>query len=511
MIFWGLLLGGSRILWMLSMMGYYGGTFLTGLMTGSMESAFSDPTHFNYILIAMAVGGVFLIPSPKSYALAMVAVGVSTVLLSACKSFWALYGIPIFTLPFNMITLCFIYVLRWIQFPLVSTHIKSTPEATLDHYLSHQLRKRGYPQTFHLPFSGEWTVWQGFDGKWTHQGSWRYAYDFLIQDDEGKSHRYQGLELENYYAYRRPVLSPARGRVTLVINELPDNPIGTVDRLHNWGNVVMIQDITGVFVEISHFSYQSIRVAVGDWVEPGTFLGLCGNSGYSPQPHIHIQVQAVAELGGYTIPFSFMGYRQELIFHLNEVPQESEKITAMSPQKAHDFALTFMLDQTFTYEIWKRGKRHGTLTLLVKMAPDGIFYFQTDAGKLYFTKYEQAFYCHSVEGDDPYLKAFFMAMSHIPLGYVPQLQWEDYLTVDLLFGPIRRALILLTTSFFHSINKIRVCYRFTSPQVIEGSVQSSLWKWTQTTLVRLDPAGGINELRVGTLHLKRVSDENTLL
>ena len=30
----------------------------------------------------------------------------------------------------------------------------------------------------------------------------------------------------------------------------------------------------------------------GEWVERGAVLGLCGNSGYSPQPHIHVQVQA---------------------------------------------------------------------------------------------------------------------------------------------------------------------------------------------------------------------------
>jgi len=70
----GMLLASSRILFLLSVAGYYTGTFITALMTGSLTHALTNMNHFNFILTAMTVGGIFLIPSLKSYMLALIAV-----------------------------------------------------------------------------------------------------------------------------------------------------------------------------------------------------------------------------------------------------------------------------------------------------------------------------------------------------------------------------------------------------------------------------------------------------
>jgi len=49
----------SRILFLLAVMGYFAGTGFTGLLSGSFAQAFHDMNHFNYILIAMALGGIY--------------------------------------------------------------------------------------------------------------------------------------------------------------------------------------------------------------------------------------------------------------------------------------------------------------------------------------------------------------------------------------------------------------------------------------------------------------------
>ncbi len=74
-------------------------------MTGSVLQAFGDINNFNFILIAIVIGGVFLVPSPRSYILALTAVLSSTLLLDSVEVFWANYGVPVFTLPFNLVSL----------------------------------------------------------------------------------------------------------------------------------------------------------------------------------------------------------------------------------------------------------------------------------------------------------------------------------------------------------------------------------------------------------------------
>lgn len=62
---------------------------------------------------------------------------------------------------------------------------------------------------YRLPFQGFWWVAKGgLDPETSH--SWellgqRYAYDFLIKDDQGKTHRGNGRRPEDYYAFGAPI------------------------------------------------------------------------------------------------------------------------------------------------------------------------------------------------------------------------------------------------------------------------------------------------------------------
>ena len=180
-------------------------------------------------------------------------------------------------------------------------------------------------RTLALPFSGRWRVWQGFNGRWTHRGAWRHACDFVIADEQGKTHRGDGSRLHDYYCYRMPVLAPVRGRVLKVVDDVEENLAGRVDGDRNWGNLVLLEDPRGFCVEVSHFAHRTIRVQEGQSVERGAMLGLCGNSGYSAQPHIHVQVQADARVGAPTLPFSFVSYRHGDVYHANDLPHEQRR------------------------------------------------------------------------------------------------------------------------------------------------------------------------------------------
>ncbi|NOX38414.1 MAG: M23 family metallopeptidase [Calditrichaeota bacterium] len=152
--------------------------------------------------------------------------------------------------------------------------------------------------SFSLPFEGFWTVVNGGITK-ENSHSWnvlnqRYAYDFLILDDNGKTYRNKGNKLDDYFAFGKPVLAPADGIVIQVQNHIPDNPQpGTIDvgAKDFRGNFVIIKHSDIEYSFLAHLQYGSIRVKVGDRVVKGQLIGLCGNSGHSTEPHLHFHVQ----------------------------------------------------------------------------------------------------------------------------------------------------------------------------------------------------------------------------
>ncbi len=493
----------SRIMLFLAITGYYTGTLLEGMMLGSFEKAFLDVNNFNFILVAMAIGGVFLIPSLKSYVMSVVGVIISTVVLSSVKSFWSIYGIPAFTLPFNFTSLSMLYVLGLVNFPMIARYIRKTPEGTLDYYLTYIKRFRGTERGIHLPFAGEWTVWQGFDDEWTHKGIWKYAYDFIITDEGGKSFSNSGENLEDYYAFRKPVLSPVRGRVVRVVSDLPDNPIGKVDKENNWGNLVVIYDERGFYVELSHFSQSSIRVKEGDWVEIGTLLGLCGNSGYSPQPHIHIQVQSMPEPNSPTLPFSFVDYISDGKFFSNFLPKKGSRLSPAYTSKHLSNRLAFAIGNEFVYEAWEEDAKVGELMFKVNMDVDGSFFFESEKGKLYFGKHEGTFYFYRFEGKDPYLKLLFLAAPRIPLVEKEGVEWEDYVPLNVSLNPYKRAAILFFSSFNHRVFSTE--YRgkiYEGGKSLRGKILPPLVGEEIPTEVEIDNTLGFKRVRVGRLELK---------
>jgi murein DD-endopeptidase MepM/ murein hydrolase activator NlpD len=119
----------------------------------------------------------------------------------------------------------------------------------------------------------------------------RFAFDFLIVDKAGRSHRGEGKHNKDYYAFGQPVLAPADGVVTDVITGVRDNTPGSMNPSWAGGNSVLVMHREHEVSFLSHFQQDSIRVKCGDKVKRGQILGLCGNSGNSSEPHIHFHVQ----------------------------------------------------------------------------------------------------------------------------------------------------------------------------------------------------------------------------
>jgi murein DD-endopeptidase MepM/ murein hydrolase activator NlpD len=165
---------------------------------------------------------------------------------------------------------------------------------------------------FRLPLDGPVTVaWGGSTPVVNYHVSApaeRWAYDLLITID-GMSHRGDGAQLTDYYAYDRPISAPAAGRVVAVHDGDPDEPPGRPAAKRGGGNRIVLEVARDQYLTLAHLKAGTIRVAPGQRVRQGDSLGRVGNSGNSSEPHLHLHLQDTPVPGsGEGIPFYFSRY-----------------------------------------------------------------------------------------------------------------------------------------------------------------------------------------------------------
>lgn len=151
-----------------------------------------------------------------------------------------------------------------------------------------------------LPFKGKWFVFWGGDTKeqnyHVEYPPFKNAFDFVIVDEEGKSYRSKGKTNDDYYAFNQKLYAPSDGEVVLVVDGIKDNVPGMMDPYFAPGNTVIIKTANNEYVVLCHFKQWSIRVKQGQKVKSGKYLGRCGNSGNSSEPHLHFHIQNVENI-----------------------------------------------------------------------------------------------------------------------------------------------------------------------------------------------------------------------
>ncbi len=155
-----------------------------------------------------------------------------------------------------------------------------------------------------LPFAGEWFVDQGgrstfLNGNYLSEEQ-RFSVDFVLLKN-GRVFTGDGTDNAQYYCFGQPVLAPADGIVVMVEDGFLDNIPGRPARDSPRGNMVLISHGNSEFSMMDHLKQNSVKVKKGDKVKQGDAVAECGNSGPSPVPHIHFQLQ---NSGGIPLPDS---------------------------------------------------------------------------------------------------------------------------------------------------------------------------------------------------------------
>ncbi len=154
-----------------------------------------------------------------------------------------------------------------------------------------------------LPFGNgeDWYVlWGGLTEDMNYHvtsRSQRNAIDLLIRHtDSQSSHRGEGKQNEDYYAFGKSVLAPADGTVIEVIDGVRDNVPGEMDPGHLTGNTIVIKTDHDEYLLLAHLKQGSVTVSEGQKVNSGQALASVGNSGHSSEPHLHMQLMDAAKM-----------------------------------------------------------------------------------------------------------------------------------------------------------------------------------------------------------------------
>jgi hypothetical protein len=163
-----------------------------------------------------------------------------------------------------------------------------------------------------LPFKGNWLVLAGGRGVTEnhHAGTLdqRFATD-LTTIKHGRIFSGDGARLDQYFCFGRPILAPAAGTVVEVNDGIPDNPINAPFASPPAGNDVIIDHGNSEYSFLAHLKLGSVKVKVGDKLQPGQKIGQCGNSGNTSVPHLHIHLQNTPVLFmGEGLPLEFQNY-----------------------------------------------------------------------------------------------------------------------------------------------------------------------------------------------------------
>jgi urea transporter len=518
----------SRISFLLSVVGFATAFYFYDFIGADITQFGYTYIGFNFILTAIAIGGHFLVPNKYSFLWVVLLLPIVVLFTLSLSKLLLPYQLSVFSLPFNIVVLLFLYFLKLrIKKPSrlkeVVTQLNN-PEKNL--YFQEQAEKRFkwleyFPVS--LPFLGSWTVSQGENGEYTHQGEWRYAWDFVITDKEDKQYKDSGDYPENYYCYDKTVVAPANGTVVEIIDGIEDNIIGDVNLVQNWGNSIVIKHAEYLYTQISHLKKGSFKVKKGELLKKGDVLASCGNSGRSPYPHVHFQIQSTPYIGSKTLDYPINYFikitENKYSFNSYDKPLLNEKVSNIELSGLMKNALNLIPGQKIKYQITNEHDVAVTEVWEVKTDYYNNTYIHCEQTNSYAHLFNDGHvhYFKSFAGDkESALYYYYLALYHIPLGFYKSMELEDKFPPNVAVNKIK----MIVQDFiapFYEVFKIK--YKLInagidnelSPEkiMLESRVDQYFFR-NKTKSIGFDitiNSKGVSEINTDRINIKLLSDD----
>jgi len=435
----------SRQAFLLSILGYVSAWVFYDIIGADINALSYSYIGFNFILTAIAIGGFFIIPSKWSYLWVILLTPLISFLITSTSQMFAASQLSIYSLPFNIVVLMFLYILkfreRFYRKPEIVTVQHFSPE--MNFYTKDSYRQRFDEDVMinlSLPFWGEWMVTQGHDGEITHKERWKHAWDFEIVDKEGSLSSGSGRKPEDYYCFNKPVLAPADGWVEEILDGVEDNPIGEVNLDQNWGNTIIIKHADKVYTKLSHLKNESFKVEKGDYIKRGDVLALCGNSGRSPQPHLHFQVQANPFIGAKTIdyPFAFFIMRKGTSYSLKTYlrPLKNDFVSNINENESLHKAFHFVPGQKLQFRL-SSDKNEQDIQVKLNVKTDlynnTYIHCETTNSKAFFRiEGEMMYFTHFQGNKKSFLYLLYLGLYRAVSGYYQDMIIEDVYPLSII-------------------------------------------------------------------------------
>lgn len=441
----------SRISFTLSLIGYFSAYFYYQFIGASFTELSYGYIGFNYILTAIAIGGFFIVASKYSYFWVIVLTPLISIIISSTSVVLSLFQLSIYSLPFNVIVILFLYVLKFreknIHRPEVVYHQQFSPEKNLYSHLNNKFRfdsSKYFPIS--LPFWGSWEIMQGHNGEFTHKKEWKHAWDFVIKDETDKTFSGSGNQCKDFYCFNKPVIAPADGLIEEIVSDVDDNEIGKVNLDQNWGNTIVIKHTTGLYSKLSHLKKESIQIKKGDAVKKGDLLAYCGNSGRSPEPHLHFQVQANPFIGSETLEYPLANYilnnEENYSFKNCDIPKEGDLISNIERNETIYNAFNFIPGQKLDFNVKRRNKDYDlNWNVIADVYNNTYIYCNKTKSKAWFKKDKDLIYFTHFDGDKKsVLYFFYLGSFKVLFGFYKNITIKDSYALTTLTNKILKVL-----------------------------------------------------------------------
>jgi len=424
----------SRVMFVNSIIAFTINYLVLNALVANVADTLLVLTSFNAILAAFALGGNLVIVSKKSFSLILISTLFIIIFTIFFEKMLATDMLPVLVLPFNFVALSFIYSLKFRQEHTDITLLYFNPGSPEENYYYHKNRSTRFDRFKflfpELPFWGEWKITQAIDGEHTHKDDWRYAWDFVITDDDEEEYSDSGDFLEDYFCFDTPVVAPMDGEVVNILDGIPDNKIGETNLDYNFGNSVVLDHGEGLFSSLSHLKRKSLEVDIGDRVKKGDVLAKCGNSGRSPYPHLHFQFQLTNKIGDKTYKFPIAYFLEKSKSELNiksfSYPKEKTSVRNIESHKTLKKAFSLQLWDKFSFRCTFNNKSFNETWEIKADVLNNLYIENNNGAKLFLFIKDKMFYTTDYLGKkDQALYFFYLSAPSIPLGFNENLTWVD--------------------------------------------------------------------------------------